>query len=186
MGSVSLVGCGDKGGGVGVKGIGAAERGFAVVLEELVLLLEVLGALFVVLLWEFVVLLEVDVVGFLMLAFFCGIEERALGTGGSFPGGLGCPLAWRPWDMVTQHHGLRWDDGHTPVQDFPEILRTITRNAKVVYVKGTQKQKFLENELWIPVRNIDGPKLPRTLLPSCFHHGRCRAPMDLKPDPQAI
>ena len=55
-------------------------------------------------------------------------------------------------DFVTQHiHGLDWDLGYTLESDALELLKNTLKNADKVYIKGSERVKYLEHLLKRPV-----------------------------------
>ena len=60
-------------------------------------------------------------------------------------------------------HGLRWDDGDLSYEQLPRILYEMTRQYKVLYVKGEDKKKILQ--FFLPTKDVyniemlDCPKL---------------------------
>lgn len=72
--------------------------------------------------------------------------------------------------IVKYHHGIRWEDGHTPLYLFENILKWHVRNAKDVYVKGKEKADFLRKILNQTV--IELPEQPRlnSMEPMCLYH----------------
>lgn len=103
--------------------------------------------------------------------------------------GLECILFTPPyaWDALpkkskninswlTDHfHGISWEAGDTPYEEVKNVIKRITNNANTIYVKGLQKQMFV-NEILDgskPVINLeyfDCPKLTTLDLSFCHHH----------------
>ena len=52
-----------------------------------------------------------------------------------------CENSW----LTKNYHGINWQEGEIPYEDFDEILKSTTRGANKVYVKGLEKQKWIRN-----------------------------------------
>ena len=51
-----------------------------------------------------------------------------------------CENSW----LTRNYHGIFWDEGGIPYEEFEEILKSSTRGATKIYVKGLEKQKWLK------------------------------------------
>jgi hypothetical protein len=57
---------------------------------------------------------------------------------------------------VTKNiHGLDWDLGYTLESDALELLKNTLKNADKVYIKGSERVKYLEHLLQRPVIDLD-------------------------------
>lgn len=76
--------------------------------------------------------------------------------------------------LMLHHHCIEWNDGFVPLSQFDHIIRYLTRNVQKVYVKGSEKIKFLQNI--VPIRIIEVDEHVRKFskgTPMCtFHRGR--------------
>ena len=61
-----------------------------------------------------------------------------------------CENKW----LTKSYHGLSWQDGEIPYIEFEEIIKSSTRGAVKVWVKGLEKEKWLKPFL-SNVRNIE-------------------------------
>lgn len=43
--------------------------------------------------------------------------------------------------LTRNYHGISWQEGEIPYQELEEILKSSTRGASKIYVKGLEKQK---------------------------------------------
>lgn len=51
-----------------------------------------------------------------------------------------CENSW----LTRNYHGMNWQDGEIPYEEFEDILKSSVRGAKKIYVKGLDKVKWLE------------------------------------------
>lgn len=77
--------------------------------------------------------------------------------------------------LEQKYHGLSWSSGNVKLCELRAILQRLSQIYEVLYVKGRQKQKFLQH--FVPnVENIedyydDVPSLRNfTQIPACFDH----------------
>ena len=69
----------------------------------------------------------------------------------SLPKGI---LATKSYLSVYQH-GIEWFDGESTLEDVIDGLKEVARNAVRIYVRGYQKQYFLENILSRQIINLE-------------------------------
>lgn len=66
-----------------------------------------------------------------------------------------CENSW----LTNNYHGIEWQDGDIPYEELEEILRSATRNASKIWVKGLEKQKWI-NRFTENVCNIETLECP--------------------------
>lgn len=49
--------------------------------------------------------------------------------------------------LTRNYHGINWQDGEIPYEEFETVLRSALIGAREVYVKGLEKQRWLKNFL---------------------------------------
>uniref|UniRef100_A0A1Y1LTA4 Uncharacterized protein n=1 Tax=Photinus pyralis TaxID=7054 RepID=A0A1Y1LTA4_PHOPY len=91
------------------------------------------------------------------------------------------PFPWSSLDNEFQrqanwvthnHHGIKWESGHTPSHLFPLILRHLISPSDHVYVKGKEKADIIRKALSRDVIEVEEePALP-SLEPNCYYHIR--------------
>lgn len=52
-----------------------------------------------------------------------------------------CENTW----LTNNYHGIQWQDGEVPYDEFEGILRSTVRGARKIHVKGLEKVRWLEN-----------------------------------------
>ena len=70
-----------------------------------------------------------------------------------------CQNKW----LTRNHHGIFWDDGEIPYTELEDILTSSTRGATKIYVKESEKQKWLHAILSnvINIETLDCPSLAK-------------------------
>lgn len=68
--------------------------------------------------------------------------------------------------MIRNFHGLPWESGDVPYNDFKPYINHILKSAKHIYVKGLDKKKWLEHILEKPtiiinMQDIQCPSLKK-------------------------
>ena len=77
--------------------------------------------------------------------------------------------------LTRNYHGINWQDGEIPYEEFEEILKSSVRGASKIYVKGLEKQKWLQNIISrvCNIEDLDCPSLTKLHgakdIP-CSHH----------------
>lgn len=61
--------------------------------------------------------------------------------------------------LTKNYHGFCWQDGEIPYEEFEEIIKSSTRGAGTIWVKGLEKQKWLTPFL-SNVQNIETLSCP--------------------------
>lgn len=84
-----------------------------------------------------------------------------------------CQNKW----LTRNYHGIFWDDGGIPYEEFEDILTSSTRGATKIYVKGSEKQKWLKTFLSnvVNIETLGCPsltKLHSARDPPCTNHNR--------------
>lgn len=81
---------------------------------------------------------------------------------------------------ITRHiHNIPWNYGHIELEEALHILNDILKDASVVYVKGSERAKFLKKCIFWDVKIIDldhlgcpnADFLPSALLQVCMFRG---------------
>lgn len=71
---------------------------------------------------------------------------------------------------MNHYHFIDWNSGFTPVHQFVKIIKILTKDVDMVYIKGNEKFNFMKKYSEVPVYKFDeSPPLPLTK-PTCFHH----------------
>lgn len=66
-----------------------------------------------------------------------------------------CENSW----LTKNYHGIAWEDGDVPYAELEDILRSSTKDVVKIYVKGLEKQKWL-NQFASNVFNIESLDCP--------------------------
>ena len=80
--------------------------------------------------------------------------------------------------LTCYHHGIEWYDGESNLNDVYAALRSISRNAQNIYVRGYQKVNLLERVLARHITNLEEyscpsfKNLPGTDEHFCAYHGK--------------
>lgn len=79
------------------------------------------------------------------------------------------------------HHGLEWFEGDVPLRTLHANLREIARSAGIIYTRGREKAKYLQNVTAREIKNLEEVECPsfRNLPPSehvCWNHGLWKSP----------
>ena len=82
-----------------------------------------------------------------------------------------CENSW----LTRNYHGIHWQDGEIPYEEFQEILKSSVRGASKIYVKGLDKQKWLQNIISrvCNIEDLDCPSLAKLHIQKetpCSHH----------------
>lgn len=82
---------------------------------------------------------------------------------------------------TRHHHGLEWFEGDVPLRTLHANLRQITRTAGIIYTRGREKAKYLQNATARDIKNLEDTDCPafNDLLSSaevCLHHGLLQRP----------
>ncbi|XP_043284952.1 uncharacterized protein [Venturia canescens] len=74
--------------------------------------------------------------------------------------------------LERNYHRLRWSAGDVPYDEVENVLRSVLRDASTVYVKGEQKQRWLEQFGFNARDVVDCPSLRTSckLAAACPHH----------------
>lgn len=72
--------------------------------------------------------------------------------------------------ITAFHHGLNWCDGYISCSVFDEIIKRLCADVEVVYVKGSEKVKYLRNILDKPIRDLVRAENISRGTPSCSFH----------------
>lgn len=81
-------------------------------------------------------------------------------------------------DYLTDvYHGIIWEDGYMNFTDTVSMLKDMTRNAKHLYIKGSERAKFIRKLLGKTTIDFDTLNCPRTKYlsseaasPDCFYY----------------
>lgn len=74
--------------------------------------------------------------------------------------------------LMLNHHCIDWEKGATPLHAFPDIIKQLTQNADIIYVKGLEKANFIRRYVTAPVQELEEQPKLTTSKPSCFYHSR--------------
>lgn len=76
--------------------------------------------------------------------------------------------------LMKNHHCIPWNEGYTPIHKFSDIIKNITEKGDCVYVKGTEKAKYIRKYSLKPVVElVEHPQL-RKEEPHCFYHSNSK------------
>lgn len=84
----------------------------------------------------------------------------------SLPDHLKSQATW----LQKNHHCIPWDQGFTQVYNFDKIIKSLTDNVDVVYVKGHEKAEFLKNIISKPIQEFDEQPALTKANAHCFYH----------------
>ena len=57
--------------------------------------------------------------------------------------------------LYRNFHGLSWDTGYMPYDQVDDVIKSMLSEANVIYVKGAEKKKFLDNILKVSIDVIN-------------------------------
>lgn len=72
--------------------------------------------------------------------------------------------------LMFNHHCINWEEGFTPQHLFPHILKRVTRNADVVYIKGLEKANFIRKFISKPIEVFENQPALAPMEASCLYH----------------
>lgn len=72
--------------------------------------------------------------------------------------------------LMKHHHCIDWEAGYTPLYKFSNIVKSITQEASVIYVKGKEKATFLRKYSSRPILEFDEQPPLKKNAPKCFYH----------------
>lgn len=74
--------------------------------------------------------------------------------------------------LKLNYHMLSWEDGYVPYNQLRAVLKEGLKNAKEIYVKGYEKQKWLENQGYNAI-NIENLNYKYKIKEKNIHGLRC-------------
>ena len=66
--------------------------------------------------------------------------------------------------LISNHHGIEWDNGYMDPYDALDMLRSTLEDASTVYIKGSERAEYLEEQLqglYIDIIDLDGIGSPK-------------------------
>lgn len=74
--------------------------------------------------------------------------------------------------VISNHHGLQWDQGDVPYIDLVPIITTIIPSTAKIYVKRNMKKKILSNFSFKNIINLETPPSLKQsdIEKSCWSH----------------
>lgn len=79
--------------------------------------------------------------------------------------------------LTEKHHGIIWEDGYTNFTDAVALLKDVTRHAKYLYIKGSERAKFLKLLTGKDTIDFDTLSCPKakylsnnSVAPDCFYY----------------
>ncbi|VDO11375.1 unnamed protein product [Brugia timori] len=79
--------------------------------------------------------------------------------------------------IVTYQHGICWEDGYIKYVDAIRLVRDMTKNAVQVFIKGSERAKFIRKLTGKPTIDFDTLNCPRAKnlanvesSPDCFYY----------------
>lgn len=72
--------------------------------------------------------------------------------------------------LMENHHCLNWKETGTPLHHFEKIIKNICDKADIIYVKGTEKAKYIRNFTNKPVIELNEQPALQKSKPKCLYH----------------
>lgn len=73
------------------------------------------------------------------------------------------------------HHGIRWNDGNTPLSEILQIIKNYSIDADIIYTKGQIKSDYLQKLLQREIINLEEDECPNLVntdsTTKCIIHG---------------
>lgn len=77
--------------------------------------------------------------------------------------------------LMENYHCIKWNSGFTPLHYFSTIVKELTRNVQIVYVKGQEKADYIKKYSASIVIELDEQPALEPLSPKCCYHSKSPA-----------